>query len=157
MIVSHASTTKTIDFSPNSLISTAVLAWYTDVKHEVKPVTSGYRLALTYNLIHVASPGVVQTGISYALQKLATFDVENSLLPTADMKIWVDRIVSKSPQLNQEQALKMLDLAMKWKDVDIFKTIMKAPVCTRSVVNIIDVLSKAWKIFSFEAVQPRSV
>jgi hypothetical protein len=60
VIVSHASTTKTIDFAPNSLLSTAVLAWYTDVKHEVKPVTSGYRLALTYNLIHVASPGVVQ-------------------------------------------------------------------------------------------------
>src|SRR5258708_15257033 len=60
VIVSHASTTKTIDFSPNSLLSTAVLAWYTDVKHEVKPVTSGYRLALTYNLIHVASPGVAQ-------------------------------------------------------------------------------------------------
>ncbi len=95
-------------------------------------------------------------GISYALQKLATFDVENSLLPTADMKIWVDRIVSKSSQLNQEQALKMLDLAMKWKDADVFKTIMKAPVCTLSVVNI-DVLSKAWKIFSFDAVRPRSV
>lgn len=93
-------------------------------------------------------------GISYALQKLATFDVEISMSPTA--KIWVDRIVSKSSQLNREQALKMLDLAMKWKDADIFKTIMKAPVCTLSVVNV-DVLSKAWKIFSFEAVRLRSV
>ena len=26
-------------------------SWYSDVFHEVKPVTSGYRLALTYNLI----------------------------------------------------------------------------------------------------------
>ena len=52
MVVSHASTTQTLDFSANSLLSTALLAWYTDVKHEVKEITSGYRLALSYNLIH---------------------------------------------------------------------------------------------------------
>ena len=28
-----------------------VLAWYADVVHEVKPITSGFRLALSYNLI----------------------------------------------------------------------------------------------------------
>ncbi|KAF8831667.1 hypothetical protein HHX47_DHR1000582 [Lentinula edodes] len=33
------------------------MAWYTDVQHEVKPITSGYRLALSYNLVHV-TPGV---------------------------------------------------------------------------------------------------
>jgi len=58
VVVSHASMTKTIDLAPNSLSSTAVLAWYTDVKHEVKPVTSGYRLALSYNLVHGALPDV---------------------------------------------------------------------------------------------------
>ena len=30
----------------------AYLAWYADVNHGVQPVTSGYRLVLTYNLIH---------------------------------------------------------------------------------------------------------
>ena len=58
VILSHSSTTKKIDFAKESLFSTALLAWYTDVKHEVKEVTSGYRLALSYNLIHVAPPGV---------------------------------------------------------------------------------------------------
>ncbi|KAF4617001.1 hypothetical protein D9613_008504 [Agrocybe pediades] len=58
VIVSHSSTTKTIDFSANSLLSTALLAWYTDVKHEVKPVTSGYRFALSYNLIHQSPAGI---------------------------------------------------------------------------------------------------
>ena len=57
-VVSHAATTKTLDFSEKSLLSTAVLAWYTDVKHEVKPIESGYRLALSYNLVHVAPPNV---------------------------------------------------------------------------------------------------
>ncbi|CAA7268307.1 unnamed protein product [Cyclocybe aegerita] len=60
VVVSHASKTKTIDFAPDSLYSSALLAWYTDVKHEVKPVKSGYRLALSYNLIHTAPPEVPQ-------------------------------------------------------------------------------------------------
>ncbi|KAJ3510104.1 hypothetical protein NLJ89_g4866 [Agrocybe chaxingu] len=58
VVVSHAGTTKTIDFAPNSLLSTGLLGWYTDVRHEVKPVTSGYRLALSYNVINTAPPGV---------------------------------------------------------------------------------------------------
>ena len=55
--VSHASSAETLDFASTSTFSTSVLAWYTDVKHEVKPVTSGYRFALSYNLVH-SSPGV---------------------------------------------------------------------------------------------------
>ena len=54
--VSHASSAKILDMSATSLLSTSILAWYTDVRHEVKPITSGYRLALSYNLIH-SSPG----------------------------------------------------------------------------------------------------
>lgn len=52
--LTHASKTQVIDFSAFSLANTAVLSWYTDVLHEVKPVTSGYRLALSYNLIHTS-------------------------------------------------------------------------------------------------------
>lgn len=62
VILSHSSKRETIDFAKDSF-STALLAWYTDVKHEVKEVTSGYRLALSYNLIHVASPGVPCPGL----------------------------------------------------------------------------------------------
>lgn len=58
VVVSHAATSKILDFSEKSLLSTVALAWYTDVKHEVKPIESGYRFALSYNLIHVAPPNV---------------------------------------------------------------------------------------------------
>ena len=58
VVLSHASTTKSLDFSEKSFLSTAVLSWYTDVKHEVKPIEDGYRLALSYNLIHVAPPNI---------------------------------------------------------------------------------------------------
>ncbi len=52
--LTHASKSQVIDFSASSLANTAVLAWYTDVLHEVKPITSGYRLALSYNLINTS-------------------------------------------------------------------------------------------------------
>lgn len=53
--VSHSSSTKVFNLAPSSLITTSVLSWYTDVMHEVKPITSGYRLALSYNLIHTSA------------------------------------------------------------------------------------------------------
>jgi len=53
--LSHSSETKTFDFASSSLASTSVLGWYTDVTHQVNPVTNGYRLALSFNLIHANS------------------------------------------------------------------------------------------------------
>lgn len=52
--VTHAGRTTVLDVSQSSNFGTSVLAWYTDVIHEVKPVTAGYRLALSYNLIHTS-------------------------------------------------------------------------------------------------------
>lgn len=52
--VSHGDTSKVYDHCVNSLNETTVLAWYTDVEHAVKQITSGYRLALSFNLIHTA-------------------------------------------------------------------------------------------------------
>ncbi|TEB31947.1 hypothetical protein FA13DRAFT_1813724 [Coprinellus micaceus] len=55
--VSHAGKTKDLEVSQTSAYNISILAWYTDVMHEVKPITSGYRLALSYNLIHT-SPNI---------------------------------------------------------------------------------------------------
>ncbi|KDQ10139.1 hypothetical protein BOTBODRAFT_36572 [Botryobasidium botryosum FD-172 SS1] len=51
----HAGLPAVIKSSVDSLTSTSVTAWYTGVTHELKPVTSGYRLALSYNLIHTTN------------------------------------------------------------------------------------------------------
>lgn len=56
--VAYASSSEVIDVASSSLFGTSVLAWYKDVKHEYLPVDSGYRLALHYNLVHHAPPGV---------------------------------------------------------------------------------------------------
>lgn len=53
--VSHSGLADEYDCSSTSLTQTTVLAWYTAVLHEVKRVNSGYRLALSYNLIHTTS------------------------------------------------------------------------------------------------------
>ena len=55
--VSHGGKSKVFDNAKDSAFETTVLAWYTDVTHEVKEITSGYRLALSYNLINT-SPGI---------------------------------------------------------------------------------------------------
>ncbi|KAF2670498.1 hypothetical protein BT63DRAFT_454687 [Microthyrium microscopicum] len=53
--VSHAGSTKIFKTAPRSTFDFSTLAWYSDVTHEIKPVESGYRLVLTYNLIQSAS------------------------------------------------------------------------------------------------------
>jgi hypothetical protein len=40
-----------IGTAPMSAYNVSALAWYSDVQHEIKAVTSGYRLVLTYNLV----------------------------------------------------------------------------------------------------------
>ncbi|KZS90678.1 hypothetical protein SISNIDRAFT_430659, partial [Sistotremastrum niveocremeum HHB9708] len=49
--LSHQGRRKILDIAEHSASATSILAWYSDVRHGVKPITSGYRLALSYNLI----------------------------------------------------------------------------------------------------------
>ncbi|KZT35184.1 hypothetical protein SISSUDRAFT_197163 [Sistotremastrum suecicum HHB10207 ss-3] len=60
--VSHGGQSKIFDVAEDSTFSTSIMAWYTDVRHEVKPITKGYRLALSYNLI--APTGVPKPRLS---------------------------------------------------------------------------------------------
>ncbi|KAL4245987.1 hypothetical protein ABKN59_009134 [Abortiporus biennis] len=53
--LSHGFISEIYDCSPKSSYQTSVMAWYTDVMHEIKPIQSGYRLALSYNLIHTTN------------------------------------------------------------------------------------------------------
>lgn len=53
--LSHGGTNKIFDTSGPSLTQTTVMSWYTDVMHEIKPITGGYRFALSYNLVHTTT------------------------------------------------------------------------------------------------------
>ncbi|KAL9622654.1 MAG: hypothetical protein Q9160_002964 [Pyrenula sp. 1 TL-2023] len=51
LIVTHNDEIMAFQTSSTSNFGISFAAWYSDVLHEVKPVTLGYRLVLTYNLI----------------------------------------------------------------------------------------------------------
>ncbi|KAJ3086778.1 hypothetical protein HK102_012494 [Quaeritorhiza haematococci] len=50
LIVKHKNTTKMFDFSAQSEFGAFYTAFYCNCKHQIQPVTSGYRLCLVYNL-----------------------------------------------------------------------------------------------------------
>ncbi|KAG9770929.1 hypothetical protein KCU88_g6480, partial [Aureobasidium melanogenum] len=51
LVLTHNNDTVEFNTSPTSEFDISYAAWYSDVLHEVKPVTQGYRLVLIYNLI----------------------------------------------------------------------------------------------------------
>lgn len=51
----HQGQTRVFDFAAVNAFSVCSVAFYADCMHALKPVLSGYRLALMYNLTH--SPG----------------------------------------------------------------------------------------------------
>ncbi|KAI9836173.1 MAG: hypothetical protein M1837_003436 [Sclerophora amabilis] len=52
VLATHCGYTKTFETATSSQFGFSCVSWYADVTHEIKPVTSGYRFVLTYNLIH---------------------------------------------------------------------------------------------------------
>ncbi|PLB53979.1 hypothetical protein P170DRAFT_469455 [Aspergillus steynii IBT 23096] len=59
VIASHRKERLSFESAPNSKFGFSWAAWYADVTHEVKPVTSGYRIVLVYNLIHRPSAALL--------------------------------------------------------------------------------------------------
>ncbi|GAB4813872.1 hypothetical protein N2152v2_000918 [Parachlorella kessleri] len=51
LVVRHGGKTKCFDVAPDAAYHICYSAFYTDCEHEVKPVKSGYRLCLIYNLV----------------------------------------------------------------------------------------------------------
>lgn len=49
--LSFGSDERVFSTAPTSTFDVTALAWFSDVTHEIKEITSGYRLALTYNII----------------------------------------------------------------------------------------------------------
>src|SRR5215470_5935155 len=50
LIISHAGQSQSYSFADSSLFEPSFAAFYADCRHEVKPITAGYRLCLVYNL-----------------------------------------------------------------------------------------------------------
>jgi len=52
---SHGDESLTLESAANSLYETTILAWYSKVDYETEELTSGYRLALAYDLVYTPS------------------------------------------------------------------------------------------------------
>ena len=50
LVVRHEGREETVEFSPQSRFHSQFAAFYADCEHEVRPIKSGFRLALVYNL-----------------------------------------------------------------------------------------------------------
>ena len=66
IVASHRGQSKI--FQTGSTFDHSYIAWYADVTHEVKPIVSGYRLVLIYNLIQEAT-GPTQSAATLAREK----------------------------------------------------------------------------------------
>ena len=103
LLLSFNGKTQTLCSSTNSAWSGAFFAWYADVLHEVstmqghsdyfdadtekvRPVTTGHRVVLTYNLVHTwpsAPPGLHKQGAQHEALKpaLSRWDTDDLYLP----------------------------------------------------------------------------
>ncbi len=55
LVVQHNGKEKTFDFADDSASDVFFAAFFADCRHELRPVTSGLRLCLIYNLVHTSS------------------------------------------------------------------------------------------------------
>lgn len=65
--LSHSGSATIFDNNATSAFTTSIIAWHAGVQHEVKPVTSGYRLALSYKLFHT---NLLQPSLSTSLESI---------------------------------------------------------------------------------------
>lgn len=100
------------DCSATSLNSTTVMAWHPDTTHEIKPTKSGYRLALSYEMIHTATslPSAISTNPGFVEKILRVLHAwSKSTAPDIPQKLvyLLDEIYS--PKSLKSSALKGTD------------------------------------------------
>ncbi|KAI0828858.1 hypothetical protein BC628DRAFT_1417257 [Trametes gibbosa] len=150
--VKHGDLHLTYDPSSGSLTNTSVLAWYTDVEHEVKAITSGYRLALSFNLIHTADTLRPALNAS-SIPSVKACDAERSI-PTvgekhlclavftfgiSEMKPCLELVLERDPsndwvvgqrakrfgalkKVGRDEHKALTEVALKYGGVDFFET-----------------------------------
>ena len=84
VVAMHKGESLTFRSSPGSDFGFSYAAWYSDVSHEVKAVTSGYRLVLTYNLIHRPSTMSLENQDNTSAKLVSLLQSWADLCPSSD-------------------------------------------------------------------------
>lgn len=87
IVLNHRGKSMQFKTSTTSMAGFSYAAWYSDVFHEIKPITSGHRLVLTYNLILEGTDNVPSAPSS-----------ESSALRNV-LKFWEPRAEDEGPYL----------------------------------------------------------
>lgn len=139
--LSHSGKSEIIDIASSSAFSTSVLAWYSDVYHAVKPVVSGYRLALSYNLVippsnsslrpraQITDPAVA--GLRHVLQSWLASANNSNLVPR--------RIIWNLSHQYSESNLETPSPALKGDDsqlLSIFRSAIEGLPLTAYLANL---------------------
>lgn len=74
VVVEHGGMTKTLRGAPESEDDLALLAFFADCRHEVRPVLSGHRVALAYHLLQRNRPRTRKKGGGVVVDPLAAVD-----------------------------------------------------------------------------------
>lgn len=70
--VARGTSRAVYDISKDSEQKTTVLACYADTAREVKPITSGFRLTLSYNIYHTEQPSLTDSSAAMRLRQVLT-------------------------------------------------------------------------------------
>ncbi|KAJ7760075.1 hypothetical protein DFH07DRAFT_740907 [Mycena maculata] len=130
--VSHGTKKATFDTAPSSAVGFSVLAWYTDVKYEVKPITSGFRLALSYKLIHTA-PNTLPPSIPDSNAALANL---TTVLRNWDRRLYhdADDVSQVAYVLDHEYSPKSLKRAsLKGADAHLVAVLVR--ICKKEALD----------------------
>ena len=76
IIVQHGNSEETYDLSKDAAYTPFYFSFYSDCKHCVRPVTSGYRLCLVYNVVYTGRSEIPQLVDNSALLKELTRTVD---------------------------------------------------------------------------------
>ncbi|KAI4293602.1 hypothetical protein K525DRAFT_245005, partial [Schizophyllum commune Loenen D] len=110
--LSHGSLSEVYDCAPASNLKTTDLSWYTDVTHSIETITSGYCLALAYNVYHTTNtlrPSLPDTHSAVEALRHVLLSWKQTTNPDAPRKI-IYLLDHKYSQANMKgSALKGLD------------------------------------------------
>ncbi|KAI0851538.1 hypothetical protein F5Y00DRAFT_267723 [Daldinia vernicosa] len=88
--LSHAGKSYVFETDKTSDFGLTCLSWFSDVTHEIKPLKSGYRLVLTYNIIHTGRKRISAGLVGKQSERLRSVLVKwESKLPSTEKLIYM--------------------------------------------------------------------
>lgn len=130
--LSHSNRRHAFATSDFSSFDLTALAWYSDVTHEIKPLSSGYRLVITYNLLQHGgshpSAGIFveqQAQLQVLLQKwTSSFQSKTRVIYRLDYKYSQSSLSIQNMKGRDAQLIRCLDQACQQTGFYIFLALM---------------------------------